>query len=418
VASAVDPTVLSNFGLLVSGERPQSWQLVCDDVYGKPVPELVWADRRGRFFAAPSSGLRRSADGCTWADAGGAIGGLAVVDVAFERDAPESVWALAGPERDRVLARSGDGGASFQIAHRFGDGHPYAQLRIAPSDSRRIYASGGTGGSSWLAASVDGGATWTVNDLAGGMVPPPPSAFVLQAVSPEDPQVLFFSLVDAYGDEIWRSEDGGRSLQRVLKGGSRDWMTALAFGATGQTVYAAAAVVPVIDDDPRGRLYISRDGGRNWGAAVPAGADGPAYRCLQFSEGKLYACTNEDLLGQSFLVGVSPDEGRSWSPLLRVRDLGGVKSCVRSTCVASEAWLCDQFGRCPGTEVDAGTGGAGASDAGAGDGKVIDAGDGCAGGRCEGSGGCGCTVVASRGGPLGVFLVVGVLAWRRRFRRG
>ena len=421
------PLAVANFGLLMNDGRPEGWQFVCDDVYGTPLPELVRVDARGRIFAAAASGLRRSDDGCAWTAAGGELAGLAVVDVAFEPEAPDRVWALAGPEAGRVLARSADGGATFQVVHRFSGGHPYSRLLLAPSDGRRVIVSGGTGGSTWLAVSEDGGASFSVRDLAAGMDPPPPNPFALLAVSPADPQVLFFGLLDAYGDEIWRSEDGGRSLQRVLKGGARDWMTALAFGSNGQTVYAGAAVVPVLDQEPPGRLYVSRDSGRSFGAAIPTGPDGPAFRCLQVTGDKLYACSGEDPLGQTFLVGVSADEGRSWTPLLRLRDLGGARSCVRALCAASEAWLCDRYGRCPeAPAADAGaTDGAADAPVGAIDrDAAADAGDACASGRCgTGGGGCHCELGARSSGAsgggvrvFGVFLVV-VTAVRLRAGR-
>jgi hypothetical protein len=344
------PLAVANFGLLLS-EGPGDWQFVCDDLYGTPAPELVRVDARGRLFAPARGGLRRSADGCAWDLAGGDLAGQAVLDLAFDPAQPDRMWALAGPESDRALALSTDGGATFQLTHHF-DGNPYTHLLVAPSDARRMYALAADGATTWLAASSDGGGSWTARDLSEGMPTPPPSAFSLMAVAPADPDRLYFSLVDAYGDELWLSEDGGRTLRRVLKGGARDWLTGLAFGA-GQTVYAGAAVVPVLDGAAPGHLYISRDGGRSWGEAIDAGMDGPAFRCLRFSDGKLYACTGETFSTGSFLVAASEDEGRTWTPIVRLKDLTGVKACARSRCAASETWLCDTYGHCPGTAPDA-----------------------------------------------------------------
>ena len=417
-SSAETFVAVANFGLLTGGPGAPGWQLICDDVYLKARPELVRVDARGRIFAPATRGLQVSDDGCSWQLAQGDLAGMAVIDIAFERGSAERVWALAGADAARALALSTDGGTTFNVVHRFGDGHPYQRLLVAPSDGQRIYAAGGApGASTWLASSADGGATFSTRDLAQVVEPDRSSAFALLAASPDDPQVLFFSLVDAYGDEIWRSADGGRSLQRVLKGSARDWMTALAFGASAETVYAAAAVVPVLDNEPPGRLYVSRDGGRTFADAIPAGPDGPAYRCLQFTAGKLYACAGEDASGQSFLVGVSTDEGASWSPLLRLGDLDGVKSCVRSQCVASEAWLCDSYGRCPSAPgMDAGGSGE-AVDAGGADTRGVDAAGACAEARCGRGGGCDCGIGGTRPGAIGVVVVAAVVVRLRRRRR-
>ncbi len=424
------PLAVANFGLLLN-DGAAGWQFVCDDVYGTPPPELVRVDGRGRLFAAAAGGLRRSTDGCTWELAGGDLIGLAVLDLAFDPGASDRMWALAGPERDRVLALSSDGGATFQVVHRFGDGPPYAHLLVAPSDPRRMYATAGTGTSSWLSVSSDGGATWSARDLAAGMDPPPQNPFALMAIAPADPDRLYFSLVDAYGDELWLSEDGGRSLRRVLKGGARDWMSALAFG-TGDTVYAGAAVVPVLDGAPPGHLYVSPDGGKTWGSPIDAGPDGPTFRCLRFAEGKLYACAGETFSPGSFLVGASEDSGHTWRPILGLRDLTGVKSCARPRCSASEAWLCDVYGHCPAAPPDAAPSPADpTTDAGPPDGPPPDASKDTAPAPpsdaqtppipTHGSGGCSCDLARAPGGPTSalplMLLTLPLLLRRRRLFR-
>jgi hypothetical protein len=310
--------VVANFGLLVPAPASAEWQVVCDDVYGTPMPGLVRRDGRGRLFVAGADGVMFSDDGCVWARAAGVVAGREVHDLAFEAGSAGRVWALAG--EPPALAMSRDG-STFETVHTFGDERTYRRLMVAPSDPQRFYAvAPGPGGpaSTILATSVDGGDSWTARDLVEGLAAPPETPLALVAIAPADPQVLFFTVVDAFGDEIWRSEDGGRSLQRVLKGGPRDWMTGVAFGADGQTVYASASVVPLLAGDPPGRLYISRDGGRTFGLAVSAAPTGPSYRCLHAAGGTLYACGLGEPGGEAFLLGASTDEGKTWQSLLRL----------------------------------------------------------------------------------------------------
>jgi MYXO-CTERM domain-containing protein len=346
------PVAVANFGLLMGGGAGGGWQFVCDDVYGTPLPELVRPDGRGRVLAAGAAGLTWSADGCSWEAAAGAVARREVLDLAFAgaaSAAEERVWALAADGEARVLALSTDGGATFELVHSFSDGLAYARLLVAPSDGQRLYVTGaGAAGAgvTVLASSTDGGATWASRELTGGLTPPLENTLVPLAVAPADPGVLFFSLVDAQGDEIWLSEDGGRSVRRVLDGGPRDWMTGLAFGP-GQTVYAAAAVIPVIDDGPPGHLFVSRDGGRTWAPPRPSARTGPAYRCLHAAAGKLYACDLGGPTGEAFLVGASTDEGQTWTPVVRLQELTGARTCVRAACAATEAWFCDRYGHCP-----------------------------------------------------------------------
>ncbi len=421
---------VTNFGL-VQAEGGGGWSYVCDDVYGTPRPELVRGDGRGRLFAAGSStGLLGSADGCAWSAAAGAVAEREVLDLAFD-GTPGRVWALAGAPgvAERVLARSDDGGASFAMVHAFADGLAYARLLVAPSDSRRLYLAGrgqgAAGVSVPLARSDDGGATWTTRDLAAGRPAPLENPLVLLAVAPDDPDRLFFSLVDALGDEIWLSDDGGRSVRRVLEGGPRDWMTGLAFGPDGRTVYAAAAVIPVIDGESPGHLFVSRDRGESWAAPILSAATGPSYRCLEASGGTLYACDLGGPTGGAFLVGASSDEGRTWQPVVQLRELAGAKRCVRAACAATEAWLCDSYGRCP-DEGDAGAPGSDAArdpaDAGRDDGPTEGGAGACAGDTCPRAGGCACKLSRAGGAdraPLapGVFAALALAAFASRRRR-
>jgi hypothetical protein len=406
--------VVANFGLLTEEAGRTGWQFVCDDLYGSARPELVRMGGDGRVFAAPAIGLLWTGDGCGWTQATGAVADRVVHDLAFEGSTAR-VWALAG--EPAVLAVSGDGGARFEVVHAFGDQERHRRLLVARSDPRRLYVAasgdGATPVSTLFSWSTDGGASWSMRDLADG-VPPLQNPFTLMAVAPDNPEVIFFGLVDAYGDEIWRSDDGGRSLRRVLKGGPRDWMTGLAFGPDPRTVFAAASVTPVINVEPPGHLFVSRDGGQTWGEPILSDRTGPSYRCLHAAGGKLVACGLGEPGGEAFLVGESADEGKSWQPLLRLQQLTGVKSCAQSSCAATEAWLCDRYNRCgptPPTTTDAGAGQSDAAPVADGPPSVPDTRDGSSDRLSEGDSGgsgCGCTLGAGR--PAGGGLVLGLAA--------
>ena len=145
-----------------------------------------------------------------------------------------------------------------------------------------------------------------------------------------------------------------------------------------------------------GHLHVSRDSGASWEAPLPSPLTGPRYRCLSHSAGKLYACGAGETLGDAFLVGVSSDDGRTWQPHTRLRDVAGARSCVKSRCLATEVWLCQLFGQC-------------APDGGA---DALPSPD--AASATPRSSGCSCTLGGRAGPGLFPALVAGLLlVWRR-----
>jgi MYXO-CTERM domain-containing protein len=102
--------------------------------------------------------------------------------------------------------------------------------------------------------------------------------------------------------------------------------------------------------------------------------------------------------------------------VLRLQELAGARSCVQAQCAATEAWLCDRYGRCPaaGTPPESPD-----HDAGI-DAAAPDAGEGvCVGSACGENGGCGC-VLGDRTRASGAWFVLAlaIAAVRGRRRRG
>jgi MYXO-CTERM domain-containing protein len=199
-------------------------------------------------------------------------------------------------------------------------------------------------------------------------------------------------------------------------------MTGLAFGPTGPSgptesaLYVAGRAPIVLDGVPPGRLYISRDGGGSWQPAVHSPATGPSYRCLEFTGGKLYACGGGEVAGEAFLVGVSEDEGKTWTPVVRLADVHGPRACVRDRCLRTELWLCEGYGQCAGSDGGAPRDGA-VTDAGA---AGRDAGADAASERPGGpadEGGCACAIGPSPRGPAAPLLLLWAVLIAARLRR-
>jgi MYXO-CTERM domain-containing protein len=388
-AGAAAPAVAANFGLLTPAPAGEAagWQFVCDDGYSTAPPDRLWRAPAGGFLAASARGLLRSDDGCDWLPVEGDVAGRAVEDLVIE--AAGRVWALGSDPGTLYL--SGDGGRRFAAQATVAATLPAARLRGAPSDPTRLYATAGAAGMPpGLWVSRDGGRSFTAQAPAVTL----PGPLAVLAVAPDDAEIVYFKVTEPEGDELWKSTDGGKTLARLLKLADFELLAGLAFGPagpSGQTdaaLYVAGRAPIVVDGVPPGRLYVSRDGGGTWQPPVHSPRGGPSYRCLEFSGGKLFACAGGEAAGDSFLVGVSEDEGRSWTPVVRLADVHGPRACVRDRCLQTELWLCEGYGQCAAPD-----GGAGPGDGGldAGSGLPFDA----AGERPAGpsdDGGCGCAL--------------------------
>jgi photosystem II stability/assembly factor-like uncharacterized protein len=163
-----------------------------------------------------------------------------------------------------ALLCSDDGGASFTDLRI--DPDPAEcdvhRLAIDPTDPDRMIAAVGLVG---LMRSEDGGTSWERDPVRAGMEYPDP--FVMH---PERPDLLFMAVGVGWPPhwyasgraqgKIARSEDGGRSWQRLL-GGLPDGQRAL-FSALSLQTHADGFDLFAADTD--GQVYESRDGGRRW----------------------------------------------------------------------------------------------------------------------------------------------------------
>lgn len=338
--------VAANFGLLYPGGAVApmgSWDFVCEENFGGKLAENMQFHPDGRVFVPSLEGLYYSSDGCTWMRAGGALTNT-VWDIAVDPSDPSRVWALAGDVRSVYL--SADGGRTFEAKHQFIDMHRFIRLQIAPSDPQVIYASGYRSRVPLiLAVTTDGGATWTVNDDASKGIAGPGQTVDVERVAPNDPSTIYVSVLNAAGDEIWKIGGHGATPVKLLALPDGAEARAFTFGATPNDIYVAAKDPLEMVGKTPAFLFTSRDGGATW-MPRPMGENGPRFRCLRWREGKLYACAGDTVAMDEFLLGVSSDEGATWTPVVTMRDLKGVSACVAAPCATTAAWLCESYGVC------------------------------------------------------------------------
>ncbi|MEL6560301.1 MAG: FlgD immunoglobulin-like domain containing protein [Bacteroidota bacterium] len=194
-------------------------------------PQQVWMGTGETFVIRPAhamgDGIYKSTDaGKTWERKGlektGRIGRVVV-----HPSDPDIVYAAAlghtyGPQQDRGVYRTKDGGKSWEQVLFVDEGTGAADITIDPSNPSILYAamwsihintwglnSGGPGGG--IYKSTDGGDTWqplTKNGLPGGEKRPVGKTAV--ALCHSQPNVVY-ALFEINSPELWRSDDRGET---------------------------------------------------------------------------------------------------------------------------------------------------------------------------------------------------------------
>jgi photosystem II stability/assembly factor-like uncharacterized protein len=246
-------------------------------------PNVVYAgtgEARIRGNVSHGDGVYRSNDGGrTWANVGlrdtRHIGRLRV----HPRD-PDRVWVAAlghawGPNRERGVFRSANGGGTWEHVLFRGDGAGAVDLSLDAENPRVLYAavwqarrtpwsmtSGGPDSSLWK--SSDGGDTWTDITRNPGL-PRGVLGRMGVAVSPADGRRVY-AVVEAEDGALFRSDDAGATWQRCseepgLRGRPWYYMHVFADPVDPDTVWVADYA-----------LWKSVDGGKTFAeVATPHG---------------------------------------------------------------------------------------------------------------------------------------------------
>lgn len=239
-------------------------------------PNIVWVGT-GEAWAIRGSdvtgdGIYKSMDaGKTWQhmglDATGRIGRIVIDPQDPNRVFACALGRLGGPQKERGVFRSEDGGKTWQQVLFVDENTGCSGLNMDPSNSRTLFAgmwqvsmhpwaeiSGGPG--SGVFVSHDGGTTWT--RIVGHGLPRSPLGKIDVAVAPTNSNRVY-ALIETHDQgSLWRSDDGGENWHVV------SWDRTL-IGRAGY--YVRIAISP----DDENKVYVSNssflvsvDGGRTF----------------------------------------------------------------------------------------------------------------------------------------------------------
>jgi photosystem II stability/assembly factor-like uncharacterized protein len=310
--------VRTTFGPLQSTDGGHTWQWICERSVGYTGifdPSLAIAE--GGVLFGLSDALSRSEDrGCSFVHVPGDIDGRYLVDLAVDRTDPRHVVAittptvLGDPGAASYFFDSRDGGRFFL---RFGDALPAdvvpETVELAPSRPGRVYVSGkGPSSTGVMLRSDDGGATWERTDFSLGGAKAP----YIATVDPRDEARVFVRLDQEPADRLLVSTDAGRTFVDVFQREGK--LYGFALSPDGTKVAVGGPTDGVFIADAHDLVFIK--------------ASDIEARCLTWSTAGLWACVDET--PTTFSVGLSTDEGKTFVPRYRLRDVTPLV-CARGT---------------------------------------------------------------------------------------
>ncbi|HET7584175.1 MAG TPA: hypothetical protein VFK13_04665 [Gemmatimonadaceae bacterium] len=174
---------------------------------------IVWAgtgEQNSRNSVTPGGGIYKSTDGgMTWQDMG-LHETQQIARIVVHPTNPNIVYVAAlghlwGPNKERGLYKTTDGGKSWQLAKYIDERTGFVDVALDPSNPNIVWAasyqrvrgpwfllSGGPGSGLWK--STDGGTTWS--EVKGGGFPSTTKGRIGLAISPSNPKIMY-ALVEA-----------------------------------------------------------------------------------------------------------------------------------------------------------------------------------------------------------------------------
>ena len=325
----------ATYGVLVSKDSGKHWDWVCEQSLGFSGIEdpPIALTEKPAIVGALFAGVTVSHDqGCSFSISKGEVDKRVMNDVVVAKSRPREVLAIASSYASRDdagknryqsnLFMSPDEGSTFRVVGKGIDPTVLIEtVEIAESDPKRVYLSGtrdkATGPEGVVLTSTDAGETFiehAIPLLAQERAP------FIGAVDPKNPDRIYVRTGGA--PELPRSrllvsDDGAKTFREAWA--SDGPMAGLAISPDGERVYAGSG---------KDGLWVAPKG-----TLVFEKRSSVYVQCLAVTEDRVLACSNE-LSG--FVAGESRDDGRTFTPLLRLAGLRGPLTCGAGTTTHDE----------------------------------------------------------------------------------
>lgn len=316
-----DPSALwvrTTFGVLVSRDGGAHWRWMCERSLGF---EGTWdpplaVTGEGRLLVGNESGLVAvDPAGCTTAPVASGprwvvsdlttdARGERVVGITSSASEPPGVffWQATGAEPPSFVPLPGVAPGALKLE----------SVEVAPSAPARFWITAvpvGAGPRAHLFGGERTARGATIVELHPKL-PFDDARLFVAAVDPKDPARVLLRALRPDGSDVLLSTDGGKSFRSVLHvAGS---LFGFAKGDDGATYFAGSG-------DPREGVFRSKDRGATWTSTARV-----RTYCLHAAGKRLYACASPLGKNGTFAVGVSDDEGATFTPALaRFGDVEG-----------------------------------------------------------------------------------------------
>jgi len=359
--SATNPNrivLAANFGLLESEDDGKTWYFVCEaqagasgniNRYQYGPDDTLLGDGPAPYPPVPgTTGLFRSGDlGCTWKSATGCFPHGNVFDAAFDPENPGRVLGLsnsdAGGEATAVFP-STDDGATFGCPV-YETANSLTGVEFCQSQPGTAFLTGyhvGDAGSvPFLVEGYDGGASWSAEldhpELAalvatfgtdggvgdgGDAGPLSNPTIALAAVDPNDCGTVYLrlTLLSTGRDFLAVTHDSGQTAQVVFEAPPGMQITAATVGTDGTAYVGCACPAASASPCPHPGLWVAAPGTTSFQQVASIEA-----RCLGTHGGLLYACGDD--FADHFALGVSSDQGHTFTSLLQFVQIAGLAAC-------------------------------------------------------------------------------------------
>jgi photosystem II stability/assembly factor-like uncharacterized protein len=341
VFSPTNPNLVitrATYGILPSYDDGRTWTFLCEDALGLPQmatedPAMGLTEQNALVVGLQMpAGLEVSRDGgCNWTCAAGSLANESIVDIAVRPDAPDTVVALT----NTPLPADAGGGTYSQVFRSTDDGASWAPIGtpldpsviattidVAPSDAHRLYVSATRGfgptRTASLFASTDDGATWT--EWPAPLDPATETSIYIGAVDPLDADRVYLRTNGASRLFMTVPSDGGPSFQTVLT--LTGEMLGFALSPDGSKIYAGSEMDGLFVGARSSMTFLHQ---RSIVLGTEGGASDVHVQCLAARAGELWACADEP---SGFIVGMSEDDGATFSPKLHLDGVGAPIACA------------------------------------------------------------------------------------------